>query len=515
MTYVQQHVTGRDCLFLLMLLTLTLGCHSQDREAWPQDETERPTRPAVSVTVAPILQREVRRTVEAVGTLHGYEEVTISTKVEGTVRTIRHDVADRVAPGEILLEIDSTSFELSVRQAEKSLQVELAKLGLTEPPGPQFEINKVPSVVQASARLENAQVKLERTKLLRAKNVNTAEELADRTVDARVAQAEFDNQVLIAKAGVATVSVKQEDLSVAQQELRDTIIRVPTPTQPMPDSETRTDALTYAITKRSVSEGSLVRSGTEVFALVLDRTLKLRAAIPERHTRDISVGQAADVYTSAYPKPFQGKVTRINPSVNPETRTFEVEVQVANPNSELKAGSFAKVAIITRTDSSATTVPLESMVSFAGITKIYLVENGLAKEVQVTPGTQSTDWVEIQQPVLSDSQQVITSGHTGLADGVAITIRNAADPAAEKQPAARPTRENPLSDKRSDKPAGAKSAVADPAIAATPPVEMPSTQEKPSNTTPAEIPPAEIPPVETPPSGKPTSDTPNSNEGSE
>lgn len=385
------------------------------------------------VTVEPVAKRSVRRTVEAVGTLHGYEEVTISTKVEGTVRTIHHDVADRVQPGEVLLEIDPTDLELAVRQAEKSLAVELAKLGLEQPPEANFEVTQVPSVQQAIARLENSKLKLERTRTLRQQNVSTAEELADRTADVRIAQAEHDNQVLIAKGGVATIRVKQEDLAVAQQELRDTIIHAPTPTQGMPDSKSTREPLTYVITRRSVSEGSLVRSGTEVFRLVLDRTLKLKVAIPERYANEVKLGQTADVSTAAFPKPFSGQVTRINPAVDPDTRTFEVEIQIPNPRSELKAGSFAKVAIVTHTDAAATTVPLESVVSFAGITKIFLLENGVAREVQIVPGNQSTDWVEIREPALPESAQVVTSGHSALATGVKIAVRPKPDAHPDSQ----------------------------------------------------------------------------------
>lgn len=412
---------------LITCMALT-GCGSHEREAWPVDSLARTEPTTVMVTVEPVAKRSVRRTVEAVGTLYGFEEVTISTKIEGTVRTIRHDVADRVAPNEVLLEIDPTNFELAVRQAEKSLEVELAKLGLSAPPDTTFQVTNVPPVIQAVAKLDNAKLKVDRTKSLRQQNVSTAEELADRTADARVAQAEYDNQVLIAKGGVATIRVKQEDLAVAQQQLRDTIIHAPTPTQAMPSVGTQQEAVTYAITKRAVSEGSLVRSGTEVFHLVLDRTLKLKAAIPERHTNDVRLGQLAEIYTAAFPQPFTGQVTRINPAVNSDTRTFEVEVQVANPRSELKPGSFAKVAIITHTDSSATTVPLESLVSFAGITKIFLMDNGKAREVKIVPGSQSTDWVEIREPALSAESQVVTSGHAALADGVPIKVREPATP---------------------------------------------------------------------------------------
>ena len=417
--------------FGLIILGTLSGCHSSEREALPLEQASRAPREAIMVTVEPVGKRSVRRTVEAVGTLHGYEEVTISTKIEGTVRTIHHDVADRVTLGEVLLEIDPTDLELAVRQAEKSLEVELAKLGLEKPPETTFEVTQVPSVQQALARLENSKLKLERTRSLRQENVSTAEELADRTVDVRVAQAEHDNQVLIAKGGAATVRVEQEDLAVARQQLRDTIIRAPKPTQEMPDAKTSREPLTYVITKRSVSEGTLVRSGTEVFRLMLDRTLKLKVSIPERHANEVELGQTADVSTAAFPKPFSGQVTRINPAVDPDTRTFEVEIQIPNPRSELKAGSFAKVAIITRTDSSATTVPLEAVVSFAGITKIFLMEDGVAREVQIVAGNQSTDWVEIREPALPVSAQVVTSGHSSLATGVKIAVRPKPDSKAK------------------------------------------------------------------------------------
>src|SRR6266851_2881949 len=54
---------------------------------------------SVVVTTEPVTIRNVERTVEAVGTLYGYEEVVISTKVEGRIKKIHQDVSDRVTPG--------------------------------------------------------------------------------------------------------------------------------------------------------------------------------------------------------------------------------------------------------------------------------------------------------------------------------------------------------------------------------------------------------------------------------
>ncbi|MEI8018197.1 MAG: hypothetical protein WCH39_08335, partial [Schlesneria sp.] len=81
-------------------------------------------------------------------------------------------------------------------------------------------------------------------------------------------------------------------------------------------------------------------------------------------------------------------------------------------------------AILTRVDPEATTVPLSAVIQFAGITKIFLDDNGRAKEVPVTLGTQTTDWVEITKPQLPRGAQVITSGQSVIADGTEVNVRD-------------------------------------------------------------------------------------------
>ena len=188
--------------------------------------------------------------------------------------------------------------------------------------------------------------------------------------------------------------------------------------------------MTYAITARPVSEGSYVRPGTDVFKIVIERPLKFRGRVPERKSGEVRLGQKAEVHTAAFQHPFPGEVTRINPSIDPQTRAFEVEILVPNTGGELKPGGFAKTAILTKVDQHAATVPLEAPVHVAGVTKIFLVVDGHAKEVQVTLGVQDTAWVEIASPPLPENGQVVTSGQTAIADGTAVAIRAAAGASA-------------------------------------------------------------------------------------
>ena len=374
---------------------------------------------AVPVTVKPVSIRSVQRTVEAFGTLYGFEEVTIAARVEGRVRKILHDVADDVKPSELLLEIDPTDYELTLQKSDRELQVELAKLGLKKPPDSHFDVEKVPFVAKAKSQMEHAKSRLDRVSRLAASKTVSAEESENAASDYRIMSAEYENQILLAETDLATIQMKQVGLDVAREQLANTQILAPLPSISVPGA----DQFTYVVSQRSVSEGTVVRPGTELFRVVINQILKLRVPVPERFSSEVHLGQQAEVYAATSDTPFAGTVKRVYPTVEPATRTFQVEIQVPNPNGELKPGSFAKAAILTRVDSNAVTVPLASVIQFAGITKIFLAENGHATEVPVTLGTQTTEWVEINKPKLSEGAMVITSGQSVIANETAVTVR--------------------------------------------------------------------------------------------
>ncbi len=399
------------------------------------------------VTVAPVTPRAVQRRVEAVGTLHGFEEVAISAAVGGRVRRIAHDVADRVQPGDLLLEIDPTDYELAVRQAEKGLQVELARLGLAALPSSDFELTSLPAVVQARLRLEQAQQRFDRASRLAGGAAIAEETLEDYRTAFHLAEAEYQNQLNQTRAELATIQLRQQTWAIAEQQLQDTKIAVPIPTGLVPESKRppESDAagtvanVLYAITSRSAAEGAFVRPGDELFRLVIEDPLKLRVRVAERFVADVAVEQAVEISVPAYRDKFQGTVHRINPAVDPASRTFEVEILVPNPDYRLKPGGFAKADILTRVDPNAVTVPLEAVVSFAGIDKVFLVdEQQRAAQVTVALGIQGTEWVELVGSDLAPGVRVITTGQAALVQGSPIVIRDRAGQEASETPLTSP-----------------------------------------------------------------------------
>ncbi|MGN6545110.1 MAG: efflux RND transporter periplasmic adaptor subunit [Aureliella sp.] len=393
----------------------------------------------VAVTAAPLVRRHIERAIDAVGTLHGYDELALKTKISGRVSKIYHDFADRVAPGALLLEIDPTDSLLAVEQAKRSLNSELAKWGFQEVPEPNADLSQLPTVVSAKVRLDWNKSQLARLNTLQSRGSVTAEEIEQAKTNALVAESDYANQLLLARAGAANAQLKKAELDIAEQQLRETKIYVPQRDELGPLKSAQ-----YTITDRYVTEGAWLAAGTELFRLVIDETLKLRLSIAEKHSRSVKIGQRVEVSTLTAGEPVVGRVARIGPAVDPQTRTFQIEAEVPNEDGVLKTGGFAKARIVVADQSSADTVPTAALVTFAGVHKVFVLRGDHVAEHKVKLGEQTSEWVELIDSNLPENAQVIVSGQSQLADGSRVRLRGAESspasesPEADTSPAKRP-----------------------------------------------------------------------------
>jgi len=410
---------------------------------------------AVAITVATVTRRDVQRSVQVVGPLYGQEEVALSCKVSGRIARIHHDIGDVVHPGELLLEIDPVDHELAVNEARRSLQLEAAKLGLKDIPEENFEIEKLPAVVRAAVVLKNATNKKERAAKLVSQSVMSREERDQTDADHEVAKADYQQSLLDARTTVAQLHHRQAALNIALQKLQDTRVLVPNPSAPLaigqskpfkteneivrvsnttgdPSALRRAELATeYVVAARMVSEGEMVMSNstTPLFRLIIDRPLKLSVNIPERHAGSIKVGQSAQLEVeSRHGEVVRGQVSRVNPTVDRTNRTFQAEILVPNEDRRLSAGSFARATIQTHRDPCALTVPDDALVAFAGVTKVFILRGDKSHAVPVKLGVRmtvaGTSWTEVTGE-LHAGDQVVASGHSQLAEGSLVRIREA------------------------------------------------------------------------------------------
>ncbi len=184
--------------------------------------------------------------------------------------------------------------------------------------------------------------------------------------------------------------------------------------------------LSGSVSRRLVSAGEYVRPGTPLFDLVAENPLKLRGDVPERFAQELAIGQPVQIKVDAYPDvEFVGRLARISPTANAENRSIGVEALVDNPERRLKPGFFANANIVTRADDEAVVVPETAVISFAGVTKLFVVKDDVAAERRVTTGTRDDQGlIEILEG-LQAGEVVATSGLAKLENGTRVAIRSA------------------------------------------------------------------------------------------
>ncbi len=412
----------RLCLLRLVLfLLMVVGCQPKAATS-PEGPTESVAEPPpVSIRVAPVTIRPVERRVAVVGSLMGLEVITVTPKVEGRILATHFDVSDRVRPGDILLELDPTDYRLAVDESQRGLEQELARLDLLQPPGPEFDMEQLPTVERARLLLENAERQFARQKSLLETNAGARQTFEQAETDRKVADAGLRQARLEARTALASVRHRESQLAVAQQKLADTRVAVPQ----LAAEIDHVSVDSFVISQRMVSVGEMVRAfpSTPVYELVVDDALKVRTMVPERYLAQVKLGLDVELRVEAYPEErFPGRVTRINPTINPLNRSFEVEAIVPNRDHRLRHGGFVKAEVIVDRAAQATTVPQVAITRFAGVSKVFRVRGDQVEEVEVHLGTQGGEWVEVLGG-LSAGDQIVTSGQSRLSDGARIVIQ--------------------------------------------------------------------------------------------
>lgn len=401
---------------LLAALTgaLAIGAGGCGKPATPGKGASGPSGPPAEVRLGPVEHRAVERKVGVTGTLFGHEEATLSAKVGGRIAAVVLDVDDPANSGDVLIQIDRTDYEITLRERQAALRAALARLGLTEMPGAGFDVATVPTVERSKAEEANARAKEARARSLFEQKppLISEQDYADIRTQAEVAARTAEVELLQARATLAEAQTQAAMIAAAEQQLADTAVRAPSPMGGGP--------IRYRVSERLVSLGELVTAGQAVARVVASETLKFRGPVPERDMGRVIAGQQASVTLDAFKHVFSGRVTRVAPRVDTRTRTFEVEIEISNPDGALKPGAFARAAIVVGTDEGVSMVPKDAVATFAGVRRVFSVKDGKAIAHRVETGDEIDGLVEVLGPVGAD--MVVVSGGRGLTDGQSVKV---------------------------------------------------------------------------------------------
>ncbi len=346
-----------------MVVATLCGCRREVAGARPQ-RTE-----ATPVTVVTVTNVAWDRSVSIVGTLFPKDEAAIASRVEGQVEKTLVDFGDRIRTNQDLAFIDTASYEAQLEQA-------------------------VGNLAKAEANLANARQSFDRVQKLKNDGVASAS-------DFDLAKSQMDQWEAEAKAARGSQSVAQ--LNVQRS-------RVQAP-------------FDGGISQRYVGRGDYVHVGTPLFNLVNDAVLKFIFQVPERYASFVEKRLPVRFNVDNYPgETFTGSVYLISPAVTTSSRAFGVGALVTNTNFRLKANTFARGSLVLERGVETAVVPLESVVSFAGVTKVFVIENNIARSRAVQVGRIRDGLQEIVSGVTNGARVAVT-GQNRLTEGAAVIIK--------------------------------------------------------------------------------------------
>jgi multidrug efflux pump subunit AcrA (membrane-fusion protein) len=386
---------------LLLVSGLTIACGRTGVAAVKSEAAPQP------IAVTTVESRDVRRTIDVVGTLAAVEEVTVSAEVEGRVLRIAADLGDRVVAGQPLVVLDPEKLQYRLDQQRAALSRAMARYGVSDLSAPLPAIERTPDVARAAAELAQAEQAFKRASELQRRSLIAQQQLDDADATLKAKRAGYDASVQSARNLRADIDSEQANLKLAEAELRDASIRAPF------------DAY---VSKRLVSLGEFVKTQTAVMSLVKIDPLKLTAEVPEKMAPWVKVGQTLSLVVEAQPDtPVAGAIARLSPAVNPQTRAFPLEGRVPNPGGRLKPGGFARVHIVTDLVEHVLTVPFNALQYRYGVNRVFVVKGDRLRATEIKVGDRLGERVEVVSGIAA-GESIAAADVEKLADGARVAV---------------------------------------------------------------------------------------------
>ncbi len=388
----------------LIVPFLTTACRS-DYKANATQGRPGDSRAARQVKTAAVAETPFGETVTANGTLAAYDQTTVSVKVPGRLRVISVDLGSVVTRGQVLAQLDAEDYRLRVQQSEAALAQARARLGLT-PEGTDDKVDPelTATVRQARAVLDEARLSRDRAARLVEQGIIAKAEFDTVNATFKVAEGRYQDAYEEIRNRQAVLAQRRSELAMARQQLKDTSVVAP---------------LDGIVEEKRTSVGEYLAAGAPLVNIVRMDPLRLRAEIPERVSHTVRAGQNVRVTVDGDTNVYVGQIMRLSPVIAQQSRMLVVEADVRN-NGKLRPGSFAHAEIVTNDSKMSVTVPNNTIVTFAGIEKVIVVQNGRALEKPVTTGRRNAEFTEIVAGVNVGEKVIMEPGN--LQSGQAVQV---------------------------------------------------------------------------------------------
>jgi membrane fusion protein, multidrug efflux system len=368
MKYFRLFYRLRACRLVVVIFSMGLLLLSISFNGCGQKEAKVVEERVVNVQAQTVQTKILRPFVEAVGTMKSFEQVTISSEVDGILRSTSVEEGSQVSKGTLLAAIDDRDYINELKRVEAALR-------------------------QAEATQSNTKAEHARKTALYKDELVTRQQYDDTVTRLAVSDADVDR-------AKATIEITRERLSKT---------RIYAP-------------MAGFVSEKRVSVGDYVRNGTHIYTLVQINPIKLLFTVSEKDIGKLKMNQDVLLKVDAFPdREFKGKLSIIYPIVDEKTRTLQAEALVPNPERLLRPGLFARVNLYTGEERDMVVVPITAILYQDSKVRVFTIEGDRAREKPVKLGAKYDEWMEIVEGLRAGDALIVT-GQQNLSEGVKVNV---------------------------------------------------------------------------------------------
>jgi len=428
------------CFALAALLSAACGRNASSSQA--KEKTDKANAGAgsgasiVAVTTATAAARNVPAFIEATGSLVANETSDVAPQTSGQVVATPVSVGAFVRQGEVIARLNDRDARLRLQQAQAGVQQAQAgvrqaeaRLGLSN--NQRFDASAIPEVRASASALESAQATLRLTE-------TNARRYAELVESGDVARSVYDQYRTQAETARAAVNTARQQLESTINTTRQSNSAIQTAQAGVEAARAQiaiaqkavTDAIVHApysgyVSNRPVAVGEYVTPASIIATVLLTNPIKLQLQVPELDAPHVHTGMSVSVSVDAYPdRKFGGRITAINPAIDPASRAVTVEAAIDNADNGLRSGMFVTARITQPGGGQSVFVPKEAVLADPNTNsfRVFVIQDNAAHLRVVQTGEDENNMTQIITGVKAD-ETVATNNLEQLYEGAKVQVQ--------------------------------------------------------------------------------------------
>ncbi len=345
-----------------------------------------------NVKTKEIKRGELVKKIVANGIVRAAKELDITSNINGIIDEINIYEGKYVNANEILVKLDDRESKINLREAEERIIEAKVNYGLLIKDAPEDE-GKSKEQERIEEALKNLELNYEN------KNLSKSEyELEKDDLEMKLIFTGAKREELILNKSGYNAAVNQ--IERAKLNLEYTKIRAP---------------FNGVVGDFDLVVGQRIVNGNKLFKLFSTYIMNIDINILESELNKIEIGNDVEITIPAIPnEKFYGKVSRVSPYIDTESRTSKVVISIRNKDSKIKPGMFASVLIASKKYSDRILIPKEALLVRDKRNLVFTVKDSLAKWKYVEIGESNNEFIEVLKGV-NEGEQIIVEGHFNLA----------------------------------------------------------------------------------------------------